>query len=224
MNNSESSNQHQLVAILLVVIGLAAGIYFVFQKANPAIALYKEVQAKTVQVADDEKELESLKAKRAAFEREEKISTKPVYKNELEITDLMSSFGIMFEDVIQAAKYNGLKLRSISYSMSPTDDPVQVAVAEDYNVCNVKMKLLGNYSQFRSYFQDVYNYPYLINLAQISIQPYEKNPKVLISDVVVTLYSTKSEAQKEAYRAALAAENEGDEKVQGGVGSAMQGM
>ena len=35
----------------------------------------------------------------------------------------------------------------------------------------------------------------MINLAQISIQPYEKNPKVLISDVVVTLYSTKSEAQ-----------------------------
>ena len=35
------------------------------------------------------------------------------------------------------------------------------------------------------------------------MDPYAKNPKILISDVVVTLYSSKSEAQKEAYRKAL---------------------
>lgn len=224
MNNNENSNQHQLVAMLILFIGLAVGIYLVFQKANPAYMLYQEVQAKTQSVEASTKELETLKAKREAFEREEKVSTKPIYKNELKITDQISSFGIMFEDVIQAAKYNGLKLRSISYQMSPADDPVQAAVAEDYNVCNVSLKLIGNYSQFRSYFQDVYNYPYLINLSKIRIEPYEKNAKMLVSDVVVTLYSTKSEAQKEAYRAALEAENKGDEAVQGGVGSAMQGM
>lgn len=224
MNNNETYNQHQLVAMFLLIFGLAFGLYFVVNKANPAIALYKEVQAETIAVDDMKKEIETLKSKKAAFEREEKVSTKPVYKNEMEITDQMSSFGIMFEDVIQAAKYNGLKLRSIAYKMSPADDPVQTTVPEDYNVCNVSMKLLGSYSQFRSYFQDVYNYPYLINLSQLSIEPYEKNPKVLVADVVVTLYSTKSEAQKEAYKAALAAENEGDVKVQGGVGSVIPGM
>lgn len=224
MNNNENNNQHQLIAIMLLFLGLAAGIYFVFQKANPTYMLYQEVQAKTQKVDTDSKELETLKAKREAFEREEKVSTKPIYKNELKITDQISSFGIMFEDVIQAAKYNGLKLRSISYQMSPTGDPIQAAVAEDYNVCNISLKLIGNYSQFRSYFQDVYNYPYLINLSKISVEPYDKNPKMLISDVVITLYSTKSEEQKQAYRDALAAENVGDEAVQGGVGSAMQGM
>lgn len=224
MNNNESYNQHQLIALLLLVVGLALGVYFIVNKANPAYTLYQEVQEKTLAVENAAKELETLKAKKLAFEREEKVSTKPVYKNELEISDPMSSFGVMFEDVIQAAKYNGLKLRSISYNLSPADDPVQASVAEDYNVCNVTMKMLGTYSQFRSYFQDIYNYPYLINLAKISMDPYAKNPKILISDVVVTLYSSKSEAQKEAYRKALEAENRGDVQVQGGVGSVMPGM
>ena len=70
--------------------------------------------------------------------------------------------------------------------------------------------------QFRSYFQDIYNYPYLINLDKISIFPYNNDKRVLIADVTVILYSTKNEAQKAAAEAAAAAAaGEGDEKVEG---------
>ena len=120
-----------------------------------------------------------MKSKKEAYEREEKVSTKPVYKSELETNDQMSSFGVMFEDVIQSAKYNGLKLRSISYNLSPGDDIIVKNISSEYNVCAINMQLIGSYMQLRSYFQDIYNYPYLINLDKISINPYEGNKKFL---------------------------------------------
>ena len=127
---------------------------------------------------------------------------------------MMSSFGVMFEDVIQSAKYNGLKLRSIEYNMNPAYDVVQKNIGSEYNVCAVQMQLIGSYMQFRSYFQDIYNYPYLINLDKISIVPYADNKRILIADVTVILYSAKNEQQKAA-AAAASQLDQGDEKIEG---------
>ena len=66
--------------------------------------------------------------------------------------------------------------------------------------------------QFRSYFQDIYNYPYLINLDKISIVPYADNKRILIADVTVILYSAKNEQQKAAAASQL---DQGDEKIEG---------
>ena len=205
-------NNQQNIYIAALVICLIIGLYLIFQKAQPAYNIYQDVKTKTATVEDTRKQIEELKAKKEAYEREEKVSTKPVYKSDIESTDQMSSFGVMFEDVIQSAKYNGLKLRSISYNLSPGDDIIVKNIASEYNVCAIKMQLIGSYMQLRSYFQDIYNYPYLINLDKISINPYEGNKRILIADVTVTLYSAKNEAQKAAIQAAqdLGA---GDEKV-----------
>ena len=202
---------------------LIGGLYLIYQKAQPAYTAYQDVQTKTISVESARKEIEDLKAKQEAYEREEKVSTKPVYKSDLESNDQMSSFGVMFEDVIQSAKYNGLKLRSISYNLSPADDVVAKNISSDYNVCAIQMQLIGNYMQFRSYFQDIYNYPYLINLDKISINPYEGNKRILIADVTVTLYSAKNDSQKAAAQAA-AALSAGDEKVDSTAASAIMGQ
>lgn len=209
-------NNKQVIYIVALVICLGIGLTFIVPKAQTAYATYNDVKAKTLTVEDNKKQIEDLQAKKAAYEQEEKVSTKPVYQNDIATLDQMASFGVMFEDVIQSAKYNGLKLRSISYNISPGDDIVMKNIATDYNVCAIQMQLIGNYMQFRSYFQDIYNYPYLINLDKISIFPYNNDKRVLIADVTVILYSTKNEAQKAAAEAAAAAAaGEGDEKVEG---------
>ena len=215
-------NQKTTLCLLLLIMCIALAGYFVYPQATNAINLYQEVKEKTQSVEQIKTQVADLKSKKEMHEKESKVNTKPVFKNELEVTDKMSSFGVMFEDVIQSAKYNGLKLRSISYDNAPAEDAVYKNVLSEYNACGIKMKLVGNYSQFRSYFQDIYNYPYLINLDKISIKPYEKNKKILIADVVVTIYSTKNDAQKEAYKAAKAAEAaaaKGDQAVGGGLGA-----
>ncbi len=209
------NNQQQLICTVILILCLALGLYFFVPKVQSAITVYQEVQTKTQSVEASKKQIEELKAKKARYEQEEKTSTKPVYKNDTTSIDQMSSFGVMFEDVIQSAKYNGLKLRAISYDVSPASDTILQNMSGDYNVCAISMQLIGTYMQFRSYFQDIYNYPYLINLDKISITPYEKNKKILIADVSVILYSVKNEAQKAAAAAAAAAENEGDEAVAG---------
>ena len=201
-------NENQkLIYIVLIVLCAAVGIYFIVPKADAAIKAYQEVQTKTDKI---KKDIEDLKNKKAAYEKEEKI----VYKSEIATLDMMSSFGVMFEDVIQSAKYNGLKLRSIEYNMNPAYDVVQKNIGSEYNVCAVQMQLIGNYMQFRSYFQDIYNYPYLINLDKISIVPYADNKRILIADVTVILYSAKNEQQKAA-AAAASQLDQGDEKIEG---------
>lgn len=215
-------NQKVTICTLLLVVCVALAGYFVYPQATNAINLYQEVQSKTQTVENLKNQIQDLKRKKEASDQKSKTAAKPVFKNELEVTDQMSSFGVMFEDVIQAAKYNGLKLRSISYDTAPTHDEVFREVADAYNACGINMQLIGSYAQFRSYFQDIYNYPYLINLDKISIKPYEKNKRILIADVVVTLYSTKNEAQRAAYKAAKEAEaalQKGDQAVGGGMGA-----
>ena len=156
----------------------------------------------TLENEDLKRQVEELKMKKESYEKAEKVKTKPVFKSDLATNDQMSSFGVMFEDVIQSAKYNGLKLRSIEYNLTPPNDIVAKELSTDYNVCAIQMQLIGSYSQLRSYFQDIYNYPYLINLDKISVTPFVGNKKVLIADVTVNIYSEKNDAQKQAFKAA----------------------
>ena len=196
------NNNQQSVCIILIILCAGLGLYLLIPKIDTAIKSYKALETKTQEVESLKQQVESLKNKKEQYEKSEKTTTKPVYKNELETTDEMSSFGVMFEDVIQSAKYNGLKLRSISYDTKPSNDIIQKNMSTEYNVCAVSMQLIGNYMQFRSYFQDIYNYPYLMNLDKVEIVPYENNKKILIANITVVLYSSKTEKQKELARQA----------------------
>lgn len=218
-------NENQkLMYIVVLLISLAFGLYLIIPKVNESYATYKQIEEKQAKVQSTQKQIDDIKAQKQAYEKEEKSATKPVYKSDLATLDAMASFGIMFEDVIQAAKYNGLKLRSIEYAQNPPDDIITQNVISDYNICAVKMQLIGSYAQFRSYFEDIANYPYLINLDKISIFPYEADKKILIADVQVNLYSEKNAEQKAAYQASIDAENKGDEAVEGSAAAdAIQG-
>lgn len=218
-------NENQkLLYILIILISLAFGLYLIIPKVNESYSTYTQIEEKQKKLQSTQKQIEDIKAQKQAYEKEEKSSTKPVYKSDLATLDAMASFGIMFEDVIQAAKYNGLKLRSIEYSQNPADDVIAQNVLSDYNVCAIKMQLIGTYAQFRSYFDDIANYPYLINLDKISIFPYDGDKKILIADVQINLYAEKNAEQKAAYQAAKDAENRGDEAVEGSAAAdAIQG-
>ncbi len=209
------NDNQKLMYIFIILFCLAIGLYLIIPKVNESYTTYKQIQEKQVKVQKTQTQIDELRAQKLAYEKQEKSSTKPVYKTDVASLDPMASFGIMFEDVIQAAKYNGLKLRSIEYAQNPPDDIVSQNVQSDFNVCAVKMQLIGSYAQFRSYFDDIANYPYLINLDKISIFPYEGDKKILIADVQVNLYAEKNAEQKAAFEAARAAENQGDEAVEG---------
>ena len=211
------------MCIVPIILAIVVGLYFIVPKVQGVYNTYNSVQQKTQEIEQMKKEVEDLRAKKEAYDRQEKTASKPVFKSDLSSADQMASFGVMFEDVIQSAKYNGLKLRSIAYNTNPVADVVKQNVADSFNVCEVKMQLIGNYNQLRSYFEDIYNYPYLINIDKITIFPYAANKSILIADVAVVLYSEMNDAQKAAYAAAKALENQGDEAVEGSGAAAALG-
>lgn len=211
------------MCIVPIILAIVVGLYFIVPKVQGVYNTYNSVQQKTQEIEQMKKEVEDLRAKKEAYDRQEKTASKPVFKSDLSSADQMASFGVMFEDVIQSAKYNGLKLRSIAYNTNPMADVVKQNVADSFNVCEVKMQLIGNYNQLRSYFEDIYNYPYLINIDKITIFPYAANKSILIADVAVVLYSEMNDAQKAAYAAAKALENQGDEAVEGSGAAAALG-
>ena len=197
-------NNIKNLIIIIIVMAAVLGVYLIYQKGMPTYSTYQDVQSKTVELSNLKTEVDDLTIKKQAYEKAEKVKIKPVYKSDLATTDQMSSFGVMFEDVIQSAKYNGLKLRSVSYALSPENDIIATNLGLDYNVCAIQMQLIGSYTQLLSYFQDVFNYPYLINLDKIHITPYSGNKKILIADVTVIIYSEKNVQQKDIAKAAKA--------------------
>ena len=152
------NDNQKLMYIFIILFCLAIGLYLIIPKVNESYTTYKQIQEKQVKVQKTQTQIDELRAQKLAYEKQEKSATKPVYKTDVASLDPMASFGIMFEDVIQAAKYNGLKLRSIEYAQNPPDDIVSQNVQSDFNVCAVKMQLIGSYAQFRSYFDDIANY------------------------------------------------------------------
>ena len=184
-------NKNLTIALAIIGCSLIYGIYLIFIQAQPAYTAYQEIEAQKVTIESLKQQINDIKAKQAAHVKKEENETKPIYKNDVPSDGEMSAFGVMFEDVIQAAKYNKLKLYSISYNMAPAEDIVYKNVASDYNVCEMAMQLIGSYEDLKSYLQDIYNYPYLINISKLEIKPYERDKSVLIADAKIVLYSKK---------------------------------
>lgn len=185
-------NKNLTLSLAILGLGVFYCLYTIILAITGASGTYQELTNAKSQVTQLQQQIEDIKKSQAEHERIEKGSSRPIYKNEIATDDPMSSFGVMFEDVIQAAKYNKLKLYSISYDMAPANDVVFKEFQSEYNVCEITMQLIGKYPDFRSYFQDIYNYPYLINISKIEIKPYEKDKNILIGDIKIVLYSKKA--------------------------------
>ena len=116
---------------------------------------------------------------------------KKIYKPEEPGMDSESSFTILFDDIIEMAKYNGIKIYSIEYIYDPATDEVVKGSPDKYNVCQLNMQMIADYPDMESFFKELYKYPYLVNLEKVEITSYEKNKKLLLVNLQLKLYSSK---------------------------------
>lgn len=184
-------NKNLTIGLAIIICAAVYGLYLLIPAITGTYNSYKDLNSSKEQIAQIKQQIADLESAKAAHVQKESAITKPIYKNDTPTSDSMSSFGVMFEDVIQAAKYNKLKLYSIAYNMAPADDLVYQNVQSEYNVCEISMQLYGTYPQFKSYFQDIYNYPYLINISKLEIIPYERDRNILGGNIKIVLYSKK---------------------------------
>lgn len=180
---------------ILYIIFIVLGFVFAIVQVRPQVMdLYhteKSIKSKTAEFADLERKLETLKASDMA-----KLATssaeKTIYRPPTSGMDAESSFTVIFDDIIEMARYNGVKIYSIGYSYNPPEDEFIQGAAAQYNVCDLKTQIVADYLDLESFLKELYKYPYLINIEKLELTPYAKNKRILIANLAIKLYSSKS--------------------------------
>lgn len=181
-------------AILYIFFILLGLIYAVVKLQPTAVSLYKDetaIKAKTVEMTDLQRKLETLKAAQMEKDINAASEVKKIYQPEGSGLDAESSFTVLFDDIIEMAKYNGIKIYSIEYVYNPADDEFVKKASDKYNVCKLNMEVISDYVDLESFFQELYKYPYLVSLDKVELTPYTKNRKILLTKLEIKLYTAK---------------------------------
>ena len=183
--------------LIIVIVVLIAVIVLSYQPIANMIKKTKntidEHNGQILKVNDAKEQVSDLeKAKNLLIDKQNKL--KPVFEQKGSPEDSIASFGGMFEDIVDYIKINNLMLRSIEYSINPIDDQLYAQFPLLYNVCRVNLMAVGTYSQFEAFLNDIYVYPYFIDISQVEISPYLSDKKYLLANISITLYSKKQKA------------------------------
>lgn len=98
-------------------------------------------------------------------------------------------FFTLYKDVIEILHTNSVRIKSIDYKHYPDSDAFVQFGKDVYFVCDVNLELVSNYVNLGKLIQDLYQYPYYIKINSIDVKPYEKDKKVLITNMSLRLYA-----------------------------------
>lgn len=179
-----------ILYIFLLILIFVTAVKKTFPDIVNIITIERSIGDQSVQLADAERKLDALKA--AELEKLNLTGqTKKIYKPDLTGLDAESSFTVIFDDIIDMAKYNGIRIYAIEYTYNPPEDEFVKGAPTKYNVCQVNMQIIADYPDLESFLKELYKYPYLVNLDKIEVTPYPKNKKILLTILQMRLYSSK---------------------------------
>lgn len=202
---------------LMYLAGIIVVAVFLFQKIQPeftrTIDLYKQVGQQKDVAAGISKQLSVAKEK---VERKKKMRllddmTKKVYSPAEGVSlDTDSAFSVLLDDIIEISRKNHIKTHSIQSTLNPSEDVFVKGDKEHFSAYQLDMKIVSDYSDFEGFIRDLYAYNYLININNIEIYPYQKNKRILLINLTLTLYSTIAAPD------ANGGENSGENNGEGG--------
>lgn len=202
---------------LMYLAGIIVVAVFLFQKIQPeftrTIDLYKQVGQQKDVAAGISKQLSVAKEK---VERKKKMlllddMTKKVYSPAEGVSlDADSAFSVLLDDIIEISRKNHIKTHSIQSTLNPSEDVFVKGDKEHFSAYQLDMKIVSDYSDFEGFIRDLYAYNYLININNIEIYPYQKNKRILLINLTLTLYSTIAAPD------ANGGENNGENNGEGG--------
>lgn len=121
-------------------------------------------------------------------------------------------FFTLYSDLIEMIHSNSVKIKAMDYSYNPEGDAFVQFGNAVYFVCEIKMELVSNYVNLGKLIQDIYQYPYYIKIDHIDITPYEKDKKILVSNVRLKLYAHTSPVKEDNVGAQESDDSEDDEE------------
>ncbi len=184
-----------LCYVLAVVIFFAV-IYFFCQ------GKFDEYNQAKNSLASSSKEREQLEKQIKQIEADEALAAMKM-KNLKTIVETnvdpsaanMGMFGNLFEVIITKARTDGLLIRSISYELNPENDPIYRENA-GYNVCELKLSLVGEYVKLKQFLMDLNNIENLIFLSKLDVSAFQANTDYLLINMSINLYSKKVQQRR----------------------------
>lgn len=179
-----------------VIAFVVAAFVLIFGSYNIITPRINEFNSLTSTIEKKEKEIKNLQSKfNIVRDKIKKIkdsiagSQKKIYYPVESDLGNDTLFFTLYNDVIEMVHSNSVKIKSIDYISSPESDEFVRFGKDVYFVCDVNMELVSNYIQLGKLVQDIYQYPYYIKINNLSVKPYEKDKKILLSNLSLRLYA-----------------------------------
>lgn len=182
-----------IISVIIIVLFAIFGVRQIFVSIQKVQQTKLEHKKQEEKLKESSKKLDGFKkAKQKMLDKQNKL--KPVFEQKNAPEDSLSSFGGMFDDIIDYIKMNNMMLRTVEYVINPTDDMIYSRFPTLYSVCSVKILAVGTYTQLEGFLRDLTVYPYFINISDISIRPYDNNKNYLLINMSIHVYAKKQQS------------------------------
>ena len=172
-------------ALLLIFVSYK----MVVPKITELTTLTTTINSKQKEVSDLEQKLNIVKTKIKKIKDSITGSQKKIYYPVESDLGNDTLFFTLYNDVIEMVHANSVKIKSIDYASYPESDEFVRFGKDIYFVCDVNMEIVSNYINLGKLIQDIYQYPYYIRINSLSVKPYEKDKKILLSNLSLRLYA-----------------------------------
>lgn len=193
MKELEKYKEALLYLALIIVI-----VVMCFKQIQPkvmaTISIFGQVkeQASAAEQINQQLSIAKQKADRKKKLRMLDDMTKKIYQPSGAATDSESTFALLLDDIIEVTRKNHIKTHSIQSTLDPEDDTFIKGDKAHFSANKLDMKMISDYTDFKGFLEDLYKYPYLLNVNNIEIFPYSKNKRILLVNLSLTLYANKS--------------------------------
>ena len=194
------NNKNQKLVPICLLAAVLIMVAILYARCWPKI---EEIQSTKQSVAESTRTRETLKnqmddleSQRALNDMKMKNLKTIVETNVSSNVENLGIFGNLFETIVSKAQKNGLLIRAIEYNLNPASDPIFQKNPDGYNVCELKLSLVGGYNQLRAFIADLNGIEHLIYLSKLNVTAFSENTDYLLIHMSINLYSKKSNASK----------------------------
>lgn len=186
----KTKKYYGVIIFCIVIVVLLFGAYkFIAPRVQKSFAVKQEVIAREGEVAVLKQKRDIVQGKIKRIKDSMISAQKKIYSPiESDLGD-ETLFFTLYNDVIEMLHANSVKIKAIDYKYNPETDNFVKSGKDVYFVCDVNMELVSNYVNLGKLIQDLYQYPYYIRINELEVKPYEKDKKILISNLSLRLYA-----------------------------------
>lgn len=174
------------IASILLIFGF---VQLISPKVTELNNLKASIEQKQGQISELENKLNIVKQKIKKIKNSIISSQKKIYSPIESDLGNETLFFTLYNDVIEMVHSNSVKIKAIDYTYNPETDAFVKFGKDIYFVCDVNMELVSNYINLGKLIQDLYQYPYYIKINEIEVKPYQKDKKILITNMSLRLYA-----------------------------------